>query len=221
MPSRFSLAFFALLVSSSALAQQADPLWKRAQDNVLASKNLVASAVSVDTVVADDRGNNVDTIHKETVLSQSKDGQPMGSVVKMTEAKQSGLGELKFEWGVANYPEHGLADGTSIVRGERALLDAKACVIFHVQGKKGKMPFTSKAWIEESTGLPLRVDYTVEGVPMAKSLTYSVLYGRDGEARWLPREVKIDAYISAFFYKMKIRSTQHLSNWVARPPSSK
>lgn len=216
MTIRFTIAVLFLLASQFAGAQQIDPLWKRAQDIVLASKNLVAGDVSVDTFVVDDEGSAIDTIHKTTSLTQWKGDQPVRTVLKTTEAKQSGLGELKFEWGVSNHPEQGLMDG-KVVRGEKTIIDDKVCVIFYVDGKKGKQPFKSTAWIEEATGLPLKADYVIDGIPLTKSLTYSVLFGRDESARWLPQEVTINAFISAVFYKFKINSKQRFTRWIARP----
>lgn len=205
------------LASPLSTAGQVDPLWLAASETLRASRDLVASEVDTNTVVTDENGKNLDTIDKSTKLTGWRDGEPVRTTVKMVESQQSGLGELKFEWGIANHPEQALANADSIVRAGPAVLDGKNAVLFHVTGVQRKRPFTAKVWIDEATRLPLRADYAIKGVPMTKSMAYSVLFGRDEQARWLPLKIDVDTTVSALFYQFRVQSAQQLSNWVKRP----
>jgi len=216
-PARFTIALLLFLLSPLSMAQQADPLWMRAREALLASQNLVAGEVSANTTVVDEEGKNLDTIQKITKLTGWHNNEPVRSTVSLTASKKSGLGELKFEWGVADHPEQALPAGTSIVRVGPAMLDGKTYILFNVDGKKGKRPFKSKVWIDEQTGLPARADFVVDGIPLAKLMSYSVLFGRDEHGRWLPLNVQVDALISAFFFKFRVHSVQRLYGWVKRP----
>lgn len=218
MSPRFLLVFLCLLLASPmSKAGPADPLWLAATEALRAARGLVASEVESRTVVTDEDGNTLDTIEKSTKLSGWRDGEPVRTTVKMVESQKSGLGELKFEWGIANHPEQALADADSIVRAGPAVLDGKTAVLFHVAGTQRKRPFTARVWIDEASSLPLRADYAIKGIPMMKSMTYSVVFGRDGQARWLPLKVEAEALVSVPFYQLRMRSAQRLSNWIARP----
>lgn len=206
-----------LLASPLSTAGQLDPLWLAASETLRASRDLVAGELNADTVVTDENGKNLDTIKKTMKLTGWREGEPVRTTVKKVESQQSGLGELKFEWGIENHPEQALADADSVVRAGPAVLDGKSAVLFHVTGLQRKRPFTAKVWIDEATRLPLRADYAVKGIPMTKSMTYSVLFGRDEQARWLPLKVDMDATVSALFYQFRVQSAQQLSNWVKRP----
>lgn len=214
---RVALAIGLSLAGAAMAAGQPDPLWLRAQEAVRAHRDLVASEVSAETSVTAEDGKNLDTIRKSTRLSGWRDNEPVRSTVSLVESQKSGLGELKFEWGVANHPEEALADGHSVVRSGAATLEGKPCVQFRVTGVKGKRPFTSTVWIEEASGLPLRADYALDGNATVKSMAYSVLFGRDEQARWLPLKLRLDASVSALFFKFRIQSAQQLSHWVKRP----
>lgn len=214
---RKGFALCLALAAPLAAAAEPDPLWLRAQEAVRAHRDLVASEISVDTVVTDLDGKNLDTIKKSTRLSGWRGQEPVRSTVSLVESQKSGLGELKFPWGVADQPDDALAGGHSVVRSGPATLDGKPCVQFQVQGMKGKLPFKSTVWIEEASGLPVRADYAIEGIPMAKSVAYSILFGRDEQARWLPLQVKNDATVASMLFKFRIRSAQQLSKWVKRP----
>ena len=143
----------------------------------------------------------------------------MRSVLSLTEVQKSGLGEVKFDLGVANHPEKGLFEGSLVQRQEEIVLDTKACVVFLMTGKMSKTPFTAKAWIEKGTGLPSKVDYTFDSshLPMTKSLTYSVVYARSSEGLWLPKQVTIDLVISVLFRKIRTTVRQNLDVWITRP----
>lgn len=213
----FVIAIHLSLISAASIAAQHDPLWLGAREAVRMSRDLVASEVISETVVTDDSGKNLDTIKKTTKLTGWRDNEPVRTTVSMVDTQQSGLGDLKFDWGIANHPEQALADGDSIVRVGPAVLNGKTYVLFHVAGIQKKRPFTSKVWINEATGLPMQADYTVTGIPMTTSMTYSVVFGRDAHDRWLPLKVDINASVSALFYKFQAQSVQQLSNWVKRP----
>lgn len=209
-----------LLPFASLRAQIADPLWQKAQALVQASGNRVASVISVHTEVFDGDGKNQDIVDKKTQLTGWKDGEPVRAVVSLTETQKGGLGDAKFDLGLANHPEKALTDIATAQRQEESILDGKPCVLFQVAGKKkNKIPFTGKIWIEKATGLPLRVDYVFDpsSIPMTKAMTYSIVYAQSGNGHWLPRTVAIDTLMSIMFMKIKMTIRQTLDSWVARP----
>ncbi len=194
-----------------------DPLWMRAQAALQANRALTASEIVSDTQIIDADGALVDSIHKSVKLTQWKDGQAVRSVVSLSEARKSGLGELKFEFGVANHPDEAMIDNGTVERAGNTMLDQKPCVLFNVTGTRKNQAFKAKAWIEEATSLPLKVDYNVDASPMAKSLTYTVVFDRDEQGRWLPSRMDIEAHTSLPFFKYTFTSKQVFKGWVNHP----
>lgn len=206
----------------SIRAQTADPLWLKAQAHIEGTKNLVASEVAAHTEIIDGDGKNQDTIDKKTRLTAWKDGEPVRSVVSLVETQKSALGDAQFDLGLANHPEKAMSGILTVQRQEETILDSIPCVVFQVTGrmeKKKKIPFTGKVWIDKTTGLPLRVDYTFDpsSIPMTKSMSQSVVYSRTSEGSWLPKTVSIDALMSVMFMKIKMTVRQNLDVWVSRP----
>ena len=204
----------------SLQAQSTDPLWLKAQAHIQGTNNFVAGEVTTHTEVFDGDGKNQDTIDKKTRLTGWKDGEPVRSVISLIETQKSGLGDVKFDLGLSNNPEKGLAEILTVQRQEETVLDSKPCFVFQITGKKkNKIPFTGKVWIEKSNGLPLRVDYIFDpsSIPMTKSMSYSALYSRSDQGHWLPKILSIDTTISIIFMKIRMTIRQDLDAWVIRP----
>lgn len=205
------------LASPVATAGQVDPLWLAASEPLRAMRDLVAGDVNANTVVTGENGKNLDTIKKSSKLTGWRDGEPVRTTVKMVTSQGSGLGELKFEEGIVNQSVRALADVESVVRAGPATLEGKTLVLFNVAGMQKKHPFTAKVWIDEASKLPVRADYAIKASSMAKSMTYTAVFGRDEQARWLPLTVDVDATVSALFFQFRVQSALQLSNWIKRP----
>ena len=210
--------FIVLFALVSSLNAQ-DPLWTKAREQVLNTNKFVAIDVSTHTEIFDGDGKNIDTIDIIKHLTGWKNGEPVRSVKSLIESQKSGLGDMAFDVGVANHPEKGLIDGSTIQRQEEVLIEGKSFVVFLVTGKKGKASFTAKAWIEKATALPRKVDYTIDpsSISMTKALSYSISYGLSNEGHWLPTQFTMDTLMSVLFKKIKISLRQNLDGWVVRP----
>jgi hypothetical protein len=219
--SRNQPIILSIVLVTSIQAQTADPLWLKAQAQVQGTRNLVASEISSHTEILLGDGKHQDIIDKKTRLTGWRDGEPVRSVVSLTETqKEAGMGDAKLDFGVANHPEKWLAEILTIQRQEEVILNTKSCVVFRVTGKRsGKVPFTAKAWIERATALPLRVEYTFDpsGMPLTKSMNYSTVYGRSAEGHWVPRTVVVETVMSVIFMKVKMTMRQDLDGWIPRP----
>ncbi len=210
---------FLLAVALSLQAQTTDPLWLQAQSQIQSTRNLVAVEVSIHTEVLDGDGKNQLTVDKKTRLTGWKDGEPLRSVVSLTESQKSALGNAPLDAGVSNHPDRGFADFLTVQRQEETVLDSKSCVLFQVTGKKKKISFTGKVWIEKATGLPLRVDCTYDpsSIPMTKAMSTSISYGRSGDGPWMPKVMILDSLMSVMFTKVRTTVRQDFDAWITRP----
>ncbi|MCU6432895.1 hypothetical protein LPB67_03760 [Undibacterium sp. Jales W-56] len=197
-------------------AGNADPLWERALSITHAAQTLIAGEVATNTEVFDKHNQSQEVTHKKVRLNGWKDGQAIWEVIWLTEAQKSGLANVKFPLNIAEHPDYALFNG-EVERAEKIALDNRNCIVFLVKGKQKKLSFKAKVLIEEASGKPLKVDYDLEGIPMAKSMTYSINFAADEQGRWLPSDAIMNATISAIFTHFNIVSKQSFKQWTLRP----
>lgn len=210
-----------ILLSSplSFAAGSVDPLWSRALSITQANQAYVAGEVVTDTEVLDSDNQSQEVTHKKLRLSGWKDGQPLWDVIWLTEAQKSGLANVKFPLNIAEHPDYALFNG-EVERTEKITVDNRNCIIFLVKGKQKKLSFKAKVLVEEASGKPIKVDYDLDGIPMAKSMTYSVNFGIDEQGRWMPADATLNAKISVIFTKFNIISKQSFKQWTSRPAAA-
>lgn len=64
-----------------------------------------------------------------------------------------------------------------------------------------------KAWLDNSTGAPIRIDYTLDPLPaFVKELTCKVDYKNEPTGAWYPNKVEMDCKVSFLFFKAQIRN---------------
>lgn len=196
-----------------------DPLWTRARERVLHIPPMVASEVTSHIDIVDGDGHPLETVDVVRRLSGWKDGDPVRTVVSQRSTRQTGLSELAFEVGIADHPDRTLFDSTMVQRLETVQQEGRRVGVFSLKGKRGKLAFTGKAWIDEASGFPLRVDYTLDttSIPFTKTLSYSVLFGAPVESLCLPRQVSLDTSMWVLFQHIRISVQQRFEQWAPRP----
>jgi len=77
-------------------AQATDPLWAQAQAYVQGLNRLVATEIVTHTEIFDGDGKNQDTLDKVARLSGWKDGEPVRTLVKVSETQKTALSDEKL-----------------------------------------------------------------------------------------------------------------------------
>ncbi len=92
----------------------------------------------------------------------------------------------------------------------------KECYIFEYRRKMpGDIFQTGSAWIDEATGLPAAVKFTLDPLPrFVSGMTNTILYNTaGGESNWYPSLLTMQGTGGFLFIKMNIISTTILSNY--------
>jgi hypothetical protein len=219
------LAATALLALLPVLAAGADPapgnadLWQQAQDIVEKSRGLVADSVTTEMEMFDGDAS-MGTMRIEERISSWKDHEPVRVVYSNDHPEHEAVAKIRFKVMIDNHPEAALLpEHASTERTETASLNGKACTIFYLSGMtgaKGDASFKSAVWVEDATGLPLKVFTEFHGLPSIKSMTREIQFGeKDGQ--WLPASAIVDSTGSLLFKKVRFVAKYQFGNWVPRP----
>jgi hypothetical protein len=194
--------------------------WAKAKEALLAAQNLVADTVNTDIEMFDGGGNSMGTMSIREKISGWADGEPVRAIIASSNPEHTAVAKSRFKAIVDNHPEKSLRDGATLERVESAVYEGKPCGLYLATGTNGKVSFRSKIWIEESTGLPLKVVHDFEGFPMTKAMEHSITYGRSKEGAWVPESAVVDATVSLLLQKVRIISKYRFLSWVKRPAQS-
>lgn len=217
----FPPLFFALTLSvlslHAASAPTIDPLWQKARQALAASKTLVADEVGTDMEMMDGHGKSMGVMHIVEKISDWKDAEPVRTIVSNDNPQHAAVARTRFKIAVPDHPEEALRDGAGPRRIGSALCDDKPCAIFLVDGNSGAKIFSSEVWIDEASGLPVRVVHDFSGIPMTKSLRESITFGRSGNGAWLPQSTVVDVTVHMLFQELRIVSKYTFRSWIPRP----
>lgn len=192
----------------------------KAKEALNETRNLVADTVNTDMEMIDGDGRRMGTMSIQEKISGWADGEPVRVIIANSNPEHSAVAKSRFKVVVDNHPEKGLKDGATLERIESAEYDGKACGIFMMTGATGKVSFKSKIWIEEATGLPLKIVHNFDGIPMTKAMEHTITYGRNKEGAWVPATAIVDATVGILFQKLRIISKYRFLTWVKRPSQS-
>ena len=110
-------------------------------------------------------------------------------------------------------------DVTFSANGERRMISRFRCVGFDfiqaVKPPEGK-PFSlrGKAWLEEGTGAPLLMTFTMEPLPLGvKRIENTVRFEFGGEDRWYPKSVETEGSAGFLFIKKSFRTRMEFSGY--------
>lgn len=215
-------AIFLLCISlgTGSHAETSDPLWLQVGKVLAKSKNLVATNVTTDMEMMEGNGKSLGTLHLEEVVSQWKGGEPVRTITAISDAKHLNVAKSRFKVKVDDHPDQAIRAGSSVERLESAKLDGKPCAIFAVAGKTGKrgnIDFKSKVWVEEASGLPLKIIHDFFGIPMVESMKHTIIFGKSTDGNWVPVEATVDGTGSLLFTKTRTISKYKFQKWEIRP----
>lgn len=115
-------------------------------------------------------------------------------------------------------------DVTYSATGERRMISRSWCAGFDftqaVVPPKGK-PFSlrGKAWLEEGTGAPLLMTFTLEPLPPGvKQIENTVRFEFQGDERWYPKSVETDASAGFLFIKKEFRTRMEFIGYKRKEP---
>ena len=104
----------------------------------------------------------------------------------------------------------------------RETIDGRSCIRFGYSypvppekpSKDKPTFFKGTAWIEESTGNPVKIEYTNDPLPKgAKSMLTTLHYGSGGNGSWIVEKMEFEASGSFLFFKKRIRGDISLGDY--------
>lgn len=196
----------------------ADPLWQRARLALVASKTLVADEVGTEMEMIDGDGKSLGVMNITERISGWKESEPVRTIVSNDNPQYASVARTRFNISLPNRPEEALRDGGRPQRVGTERFDGKLCVIFRVEGNVKERSFSSKVWIDEASGLPLKAVHQFDGIPMTKSLSESIIFGRSRDGAWVPASTIVDATVHMVFQELRVINKYKFHSWVPRPP---
>jgi len=87
------------------------------------------------------------------------------------------------------------------------------------KGAREKLTWTGQAWLEEDSGMPLKLEFSLAPLPRRiRSLWTTYLYDVSQPDRWVLKKIMIAGQGGFLFIKKKFRSTTTFSDY-RRPPA--
>lgn len=195
----------------------ADPLWQRARFALDASKTMVADEVATQMEMIDGDGKSLGVMNIVERISGWKDSEPVRTIVSNDNPQYASVAGSRFRVSLPDHPENALRDGAGPQRIGSEIFQGKSCVVFRVDGNTRERTFSSKVWIDEASGLPLKVVHDFAGIPMTKSLSESIIFGRSREGAWVPEASIVDATVQMLFQRLRVISKYKAQSWASRP----
>lgn len=165
----------------------------------------------------DGDGNSMGVMHIVEKISEWKDAEPVRTIVSNDHPQYAGVARARFRISVPDHPEAALRDGAGPRRIGTEQCGGRPCAVFRVDGNSGKATFSGKVWIDETSGLPLRVVHEFSGLPMTTALSESITFGRSPDGTWVPESVLVDATVHMLFQRLRVVSKYKFRSWIPRP----
>ncbi len=217
-------ACLALLVAA-ALPGGADALWDKAVTFARGSSGWVPSSVSVLLQLLDGKGLVQESWQSWLKLSASDDGSTSLQVVRSvhngedtTEREQQSqrrTGQSPMtRW---DNPLDPAVQGTvtAQARSQGEVVDDKRCVVYDfTMAKPDKTTLTGTAWLDESTGAPVRIRYSPGRLPRGvAALTTTLRFSRDSGRQGFLQEALIEGAAGILFVQRAFRSVITIDDW--------
>lgn len=224
-----------------------DPLWQKAVALSRANEDWVPGLLVVRMEMLDGQGKAQSTEEtwvklslgpdgkiKEERVKQVKDGKVKDSPEVKVEAR-AGQGEKKGGGKRSSYSVNssdnpfspkvqGGVSAKRIAQPKTILGRPCAGYEFTLTAKEGKAEKTlsGTAWLEDPTGIPLEVQYTVRPLPAhVQRLSNLVRYETTPEGAWRPREMVMEGRGGFLFIKKAYRGVIRFSDYWKYRPSAK
>jgi hypothetical protein len=112
------------------------------------------------------------------------------------------------------------------VTGEKQLLFEKVCRRFDFsfqteivqKNRKESLTWKGKAWLEESSGVPVKLEFSFEPLPKHVYNLWTIyLYETTASGDWYLKEIKVQGHGGFLFIKKGFRSTTRFSEYRRQP----
>jgi hypothetical protein len=236
-------ALFLILPLSAQEAGLQDSLWQKAVTLSGGNEDWVPGFLVVRMEMLDGRGNAQSTEEtwlkmslgpdgkiKKDLIKQEKDGKVKDGPEMKVEAR-SGEGKKKGERTKTSVSISSDNPFSSKVQGnvsakrtdQPKTILGKPCAgyEFKLSMKEGKT-LSGTAWLEDPTGIPLEIQYTVRPLPAhVQRLSTLVRYETTPEGAWRPREMVLEGSGGFLFIKKAYRGVIRFSDYWKCPPSAR
>jgi len=237
-------ALFLILPLCAQETSLQDSLWQKAVNLSGANEDWVPGLLVVRMEMLDGRGSAQSTEETWLKLSLGPDGKIKRDQIKQVkDGKVKDGPETKVEARSGDGKKKGEKKGTSIsvsssdnpfspkVQGnvsakrtaQLKTILGKPCAgyEFKLSTKEGET-LSGTAWLEEPTGIPLEIQYTVRPLPAhIQRLSTLVCYETTPEGAWHPQEMVLEGSGGFLFIKKAYRGVIRFSDYWKCPPSAK
>jgi hypothetical protein len=180
-------------------------------------------------IVLDGRGRA-----RTELLRATKDGKDVGAEMKKkleASEAQDGKNEKKkdsYSLSLADSPFNPDKQQQVTVRptAEKQLLFEKTCRRFDFsfateivqKGKKEKLTWIGKAWLDEGSGIPVKLEFSFEPLPKHVYNLWTIyLYETTAAGDWYLNEIRVQGHGGFLFIKKGFRSTTRFSEYRRQP----
>jgi hypothetical protein len=242
-PALLVTLFFILPLCAQKTSIQ-DSLWQKAVTLSGANEDWVPGLLVVRMEMLDGRGSTQNTEETWLKMSLGPDGKIKKDLIKQVkDGKVKDGPETKVEARSGDGKKKGEKKGTSIsvsssdnpfspkVQGnvsakrtaQLKTILGKPCAgyEFKLSTKEGET-VSGTAWLEDPTGIPLEIQYSVRPLPAhVQRLSTLVRYETTPEGAWRPREMVMEGSGGFLFIKKAYRGVIRFSDYWKCPPSAK
>lgn len=231
------ILFIAAVSLSLALPSGAEDLWAKAVQLAGRFKDRVPGRLVVTSAVMDGKGRVQESSELHLAVTPRPDGTLDQDVIKSSKNGEDTTAETRANaararegqateekprrekddsasigFDNAGVFDPALQDGTrASATGEHRTVDGKTCLGYAFRQKSRNQEegtLVGTAWLEESTGVPLEVQYASEPLPRhVKELTTTVRYSMTLEGSWEGREMVVEGEGGMLFIKRRFRIT--------------
>ena len=205
-----------------------DPLWEKARAHMRTVQEMTAAHVLTTTAVYDSSNVYLGKKEESVRITGWKAGRPIRKS-EWTKVDKNPGASISLELFVHSRPAALLAISETAVierierRADETVAE-KDCGVFafrYTTGRteKGKTSYSTVAWVEKATGLPVRVKSTILKVNVSglKSAAFVVDFAWTGKRQWLPLRCATELSGSMMFVTRNVKIQQEFTEWIQRP----
>jgi hypothetical protein len=207
-----------------SMAQSPQLAWDRMQQQLKKNDGVIAYEIASNFELAGGSAPEVGQ-YLTRVRQLDQNGIPLRELA--SDGKQSvdahKLDALSLSLAVyaANRPEGFVSSPTTIVFIGDENIDGKPASVYEVKGRvgKGDLPVLAKIWIEQKTDAPVKIEGTIEKLPLpgVKNATFLLQYAPSDSGLVLPSAFHLRYSISMLFQAGQVEFLQKFSDWRPRP----
>ncbi|RZT09917.1 hypothetical protein SAMN05216319_1637 [Duganella sp. CF402] len=207
-----------------SMAQSSQLPWDRMQQQLKKNDGLIAYEIASNFELLGDSAPEIGQ-YSTRVRQLDQNGIPLreldSSGKESADAYKMDTLSLSLAAYAANRPEGFVSSPSSIVLLGDENVNGKPALVYEVKGRigKGNIPVLAKIWIEQTTDAPVKIEGTIEKLPLpgVKNATFLLQYATSESGLVLPSEFQLRYSISMLFKTGQVAFRQTLSDWKPLP----